>query len=78
MSDYAAPHGDNVPPGCNKDTITVWNYNESFRSRPSKYIQKIVGNRPMFLKHSGMKTEKQSRYVFPVPKKFNCGDQVRF
>ncbi|XP_037031617.1 uncharacterized protein LOC119071083 [Bradysia coprophila] len=77
MSDYKAPHGDHVPPGCNKDTVTVWNYNESFKCRPSKSNQKIVGNRPMFLKHNGMKSEKQSAYVVPVPKRLNCGDQLR-
>lgn len=71
MNVYQPPKGVNVPPGCYKDTVTVWNYVQSPKFKASDMPNyKIVGNRPLFLKHKGMKSENQSSFIVPVPKKF--------
>lgn len=70
---YKPPEGVHVPPGCSKDTITVWNYIQSPKFKASDLPNyKIVGNKPLFLKHNGMKSENQSSFIVPVPKKFQC------
>lgn len=76
MSVYKAPHGELIPPGCSKDTVTVWNYDQRPKFKSSGcHSQKIVCNRPSFLKHNGMKSENQSAFVVPIPKKFICDDR---
>lgn len=77
MNVYKGPAGEQqIPPGCSKETITVWNYSPPKFSSCDFHKQKIVGNRPSILKHNGMKSENQREFIVPVPKKFNWDVRV--
>ncbi|KAJ6646397.1 hypothetical protein Bhyg_01608 [Pseudolycoriella hygida] len=66
-------HKTAIPPGCSEEIATVWNHCDTPKLRISDYpLNKIVGNKSTFLRHKGMKSENQSAYTVPVPKKLNC------